>query len=168
MGDGVATARPRRGLFLRLGAKIPMLDPRLLIAARALAGWSQADLAAAAKVGLRTVLGLESGARDTKYSNVLAIMDALRRHGVELAQGSERFVGGVLVVRGGPSDWLLEKPVGQDAGQSGNVEMGEDGNASGEPAGGSTGNETVLDDVASEMEREPGMLKRPSQGRKER
>jgi DNA-binding XRE family transcriptional regulator len=93
-----------------------MLDPRQLIAARALAGWSQADLAAAAEVGLRTVVGLESGARDTKFSSVVAIVEALRRRGVELAQGSERFVGGVLVVRGGPSDWLLRNSV--EAGES--------------------------------------------------
>jgi hypothetical protein len=145
-----------------------MLHPRLLIAARALAGWSQADLAAAANVGLRTVLGLESGARDTRYSNVLAIMDALRRQGVELAQGSERFVGGVLVVRGSPSDWSSEAPVGQDGDQSGNVDASEAGNASAEFAATSAVPPTAPVDVASEIEREPGARKQPSQGRKER
>jgi transcriptional regulator with XRE-family HTH domain len=99
-----------------------MLDPRQLIAARALAGWSQADLAAAAKVGLRTVAGLESGARDTKFSSVVAIVEALRRRGVELAQGTERFVGGVLVVRGGESDWLLQNPAEEDPDQIGAIE----------------------------------------------
>jgi transcriptional regulator with XRE-family HTH domain len=145
-----------------------MLHPRLLIAARALAGWSQADLAAAANVGLRTVLGLESGARDTRYSNVLAIIDALRRHGVELAQGSERFVGGVLVVRGSPSDWLLEAPIGQDDDQSGSAQTSEDGNASGEAVGGSDVPAAAVIDVATEMEPEPEARKRPGKGPKER
>jgi transcriptional regulator with XRE-family HTH domain len=92
-----------------------MLHARQLIAARALAGWSQEDLAAAAGVGLSTVRGLEGGSRDTKFSSVLAIMEALRGCGVELAQGTDRFIGGVLVVRGSTSDWLPTLP---QAGQS--------------------------------------------------
>jgi predicted transcriptional regulator len=94
-----------------------MIHPRQLIAARVLADWSQADLAAAADVALRTIQGLESGDRDTRFSSVLAILDALRRRGVELAQGSERFLGGVVVVRGSPADWLDARQIGQDAGQ---------------------------------------------------
>jgi transcriptional regulator with XRE-family HTH domain len=90
-----------------------MLHPRQLVAARALAGWSQEELAAAAGVGLVTVKGLEAGFRDTKFSSVLAIVEALRRRGVELAQGSERYVGGVAVVRGSASDWLAGGPADQ-------------------------------------------------------
>jgi transcriptional regulator with XRE-family HTH domain len=90
-----------------------MLHPRQLVAARALAGWSQEELAAAAGVGLATVKGLEAGFRDTRFSSVLAIVEALRRRGVELAQGSERFVGGVMVVRGSVSDWLASGPAEQ-------------------------------------------------------
>ena len=82
-----------------------MLDLRQLVAARALAGWSQEDLAAAAGVGLATVRGLEAGFRDTRYSSVLAVLEALRQVGVELAQGGERYIGGVVVVRGSLADW---------------------------------------------------------------
>ncbi|NOG73676.1 helix-turn-helix transcriptional regulator [Roseicella sp. DB1501] len=89
-----------------------MLDARQLIAARALAGWSQENLAAAAGVSLSTVQGLEGGVRDTKFSRVVAIVEALRRHGVEFAQSSERFIGGALVVRGSASDWLQARPEG--------------------------------------------------------
>lgn len=88
------------------GISCPMLHPRQLIAARALAGWSQAELAAAAKVALTTVQGLEGGGRDTKFSSVVAILEALRQQGVELAQGSDRYRGGVVVVRGSAADWL--------------------------------------------------------------
>src|SRR5690348_11033267 len=99
-----------------------MLHPRQLIAARALAGWSQTDLAAAAGVGLSTVQGLEAGSRDTRFSSVMAIIEALRQRGIEFAQGSERYLGGVLVVRGSASDWLLEegRALPKSSEQSGN------------------------------------------------
>lgn len=89
-----------------------MLHPRQLTAARALAGWSQEELAAAAGVGLVTLQGLEGGFRDTRYSSVLAIVEALRRRGIEFTQGSERYVGGVAVVRGSTSDWVVDGPEG--------------------------------------------------------
>jgi transcriptional regulator with XRE-family HTH domain len=105
-----AVHRKRSNPFL--GARLRMLHARQLIAARALAGWSQEDLAAAAGVSLSTVRGLEGGSRDTRFSSVLAVVEALRRRGVELAQSSERFMGGVLVVRGSASDWLQAWPEG--------------------------------------------------------
>lgn len=83
-----------------------MVHPRQLQAARILAGWSQADLAAASAVAVSTIQTLEAGTRDTRLSNVMAILDALRRRGVEVAGGSERYIGGAVVVRGSEADWL--------------------------------------------------------------
>lgn len=117
-----------------------MLHARQLIAARALAGWSQEDLAAAAGVSLSTVRGLEGGSRDTRFSSVVAIIEALRRRGVELAQSSERFMGGVLVVRGSPSDWLCPMPSEEGGDPSRPVAHGDNGVLLGgtgpEPSGG--------------------------------
>lgn len=98
------------------GPRFPMVTSRQFIAARALAGWSQNDLAAKAGVSLSTIQGLEGGGRDTKFSSVIAVIEALRRHGVEFAQASERFVGGVLTVRGSTSDTPLEKSTGAGPG----------------------------------------------------
>src|SRR4051812_3398031 len=81
-----------------------MLHPRHFVAARALADWSQADLASAAGVALRTVQGLEEGSRDTRFSSVVAIIEALRRRGVEFAQASDRYAGGVVIIRGSDAE----------------------------------------------------------------
>jgi transcriptional regulator with XRE-family HTH domain len=131
-GGGLAGAVHTKPSNPCLGARLRMLHARQLIAARALAGWSQEDLAAAAGVSLSTVRGLEGGSRDTRFSSVLAVVEALRRRGVELAQSSERFMGGVLVVRGSASDWLQAWP--EEGGHSPeSAEDREDEGSSGGP-----------------------------------
>lgn len=85
-----------------------MLHPRQLSAARVLAGWSQEELAAAARIGVATVKGLEAGSRDTRFSSVLAVLKALRRQGIEMAASSDRFAAGLLIIRGSPADVLSE------------------------------------------------------------
>jgi hypothetical protein len=62
---------------------------------------------------------------------VLVIIDALRRRGVELAQGSERFVGGVMVVRGSVSDWLADDPADQGGKLPPSAERGQPGDTDG-------------------------------------
>lgn len=52
-------------------------------AARALLEWSQADLAAAAKVARQTVVDFERGARQPYANNLTAIRAALEAAGVE-------------------------------------------------------------------------------------
>lgn len=107
-----------------------------IIAGRALAEWSQADLAAASGVSLRTVQALEAeGGRDTLFSNVVAIVDALRRHGVEFASGSERYVGGVHAVRGSQADWLIERSLRQGPLVQNPPERGQREEVASEPIG---------------------------------
>jgi hypothetical protein len=79
------------------------------------------------RVGLATVKGLEAGFRDTRFSSVLVIVEALRRRGVELAQGSERFVGGVMVVRDSASDWLAGEPAEQGGNLPSPARRGQEG-----------------------------------------
>lgn len=81
-----------------------MFDPRLFVAARVLAGWTQQELASAAGVGLNTVQGLETGLRQTRTSSLQRVLDALLTQGVEVTLGSERWAYGVQVLRGGVVD----------------------------------------------------------------
>jgi len=89
-----------------------MFDPRLLVAARVLAGWSQQELATAAGLGLNTLQGLETGHRDTRTSSLQRVLNALLTRGVEVTLGSERWAYGVQVVRGGAAD--RSQDLGQD------------------------------------------------------
>lgn len=68
---------------------------------------------------MSTVQGLEGGGRDTKFSSVIAILEALRQRGVEIAQGSERYVGGVLVIRGSAADLLRGPAVASQSPEGG-------------------------------------------------
>jgi transcriptional regulator with XRE-family HTH domain len=61
---------------------MPIL-PKQSIAARGLLGWTQADLAEAAKVGLSTVKNFESELRVTKPENLSTLHSALERAGIE-------------------------------------------------------------------------------------
>jgi transcriptional regulator with XRE-family HTH domain len=79
-------------------------SPRLLVAARVLAGMSQAELAAAAGVATSVLQAIEQGRSDPKLSTVLALLDALKACGVELVPETERVAGGVLVIKGGETD----------------------------------------------------------------
>lgn len=58
--------------------------PRQSRAARELLGWTQADLAEAATLGLATVKNFESERRETTAANLKAIQRALEEAGVEL------------------------------------------------------------------------------------
>ena len=81
-------------------------SPRVLAAARALAGMSQSDLAAAAGVAVSVLQAIEQGRSDPKLSTVLALLDALKARGVELVPESERVAWGVLVTRGSEAERL--------------------------------------------------------------
>ncbi|WP_340672504.1 helix-turn-helix transcriptional regulator [Bradyrhizobium ottawaense] len=58
--------------------------PRQSRAARELLGWTQADLAGAATLGLATIKNFESERRETTLANLKAIQRALEEAGVEL------------------------------------------------------------------------------------
>ncbi|AMA58897.1 helix-turn-helix domain-containing protein [Bradyrhizobium sp. CCGE-LA001] len=58
--------------------------PRQSRAARELLGWTQANLAEAATLGLATVKNFESERRETTPANLKAIQRALEEAGVEL------------------------------------------------------------------------------------
>lgn len=81
-----------------------MLDPRLLVAARVLTGWTQQELASAANLGLNTIQGLETGRRKTRSSSLKRVLDALLEQGVEVTLGGERWSYGIQVLRGGIVD----------------------------------------------------------------
>lgn len=72
--------------------------PRLLAAGRALAGLSQAELAAAAGVSLKVVQRFESGSADPRLSSLQAMEDALRARSIEFVAPTDRHLGGVLLV----------------------------------------------------------------------
>jgi DNA-binding XRE family transcriptional regulator len=73
---------------------------RLLIAARALAGMTQSELAAAAGIALSVLQAIEQGKSDPKLSTVLALLDVLKAVGVELVSESMSVAWGVVVVTG--------------------------------------------------------------------
>ena len=52
--------------------------------ARAMLGWSQDDLARAANVARQTIADFERGARTPIANNILAIVNALERAGIEV------------------------------------------------------------------------------------
>jgi len=70
------------------------------VAARVLAGLTQPELAAAAGIAPSVLGAIEQGRSDPKQSTVLAILDALKARGVELAPETDRVAWGVLVNRG--------------------------------------------------------------------
>jgi ribosome-binding protein aMBF1 (putative translation factor) len=64
--------------------QMKQLAPEQARAARAWLGWSQADLAAKAHVGLSTIKDFEGGNRTPIANNLAAIQQALEGAGVEL------------------------------------------------------------------------------------
>ncbi|MBL6080754.1 helix-turn-helix transcriptional regulator [Belnapia sp. T18] len=74
-------------------------SPRLLVAARVLAGLNQSQLANAAGVAVSVLQAIEQGRSDPKLSTMLALVDALKARGVMLAPETERVAGGVLVMK---------------------------------------------------------------------
>ena len=77
---------------------------RLFIAGRALAGLSQSELAAEAGVAVSVVQAIEQNRSDPKLSTVLALLDVLKSHGVELIAETEHVAFGVMVVAGSEAD----------------------------------------------------------------
>ena len=78
-------------------------SPRTLPAARALAGYTQVELARAAGIAPSVLQAIEQGRSNPKLTTVNAIVDALKARGVELVGESERHAWGVLVVKGSPA-----------------------------------------------------------------
>ena len=58
-------------------------------AARAFLDWSREDLAAAAKVAVRTIVDFERGARSPQNSTLAVIAAAFEQAGIEFTNGSE-------------------------------------------------------------------------------
>lgn len=75
-------------------------SPRVLVAARVLAGLTQPELAAAAGIASSVLGAIEQGRSDPRQSTVLAIVDALKARGVELVPETDRVAWGVHVNRG--------------------------------------------------------------------
>ena len=55
-------------------------------ASRALLNWSQDELAERAGIAKQTVLRIESGSLDARFSTVNAVVSAFRRAGVEMGE----------------------------------------------------------------------------------
>ena len=71
-----------------------MLRPRLMRAARALAGWEQSDLAKASGISIATVRKIEQGAIGTRPRTEAAIIAAFERAGLQLIpEGSDGGAG---------------------------------------------------------------------------
>jgi predicted transcriptional regulator len=78
--------------------------PRLIVAARALAGLSQLELAQAAGVSLSVLKAIEQGQSDPKLSTVNDLTDALRAKGVEFCTGTQTMAWGICVARGSEAE----------------------------------------------------------------
>ena len=89
-------------------ASLDKYDFRALVrAARSLLGWSQAQLAQAARVGVATIADYERGARNPIENNLLAIRTALETAGIRF---TDEGLGGVILTRR-PAD---PPPMSQD------------------------------------------------------
>ena len=63
------------------------MTPKQVRAARALVGWSQADLAKEAGLGITTISDCELERRRTSFKTMGAIREALERNGVQFTFG---------------------------------------------------------------------------------
>ncbi len=81
-------------------------SPRVLVAARVLAGMSQPELAAAAGIAVSVLQAIEQGRSDPRLSTVLALVDALKARGINLVPETERVAWGVLVTKGSEAERL--------------------------------------------------------------
>jgi transcriptional regulator with XRE-family HTH domain len=72
-----------------------MFLPKQLIAARALAGWSRADLAKASNTGVETIQGFEAKGSDPRRSTLIAWRNALAKVGVEFTDETDEHGAGV-------------------------------------------------------------------------
>lgn len=74
-----------------------MMKPEHSRAARAWLGWSQADLAERAKVGLSTVKDFESGKREPIANNLAAMHAALTAEGIQMVFDKDGKPKGIAV-----------------------------------------------------------------------
>ncbi|WP_043342001.1 helix-turn-helix transcriptional regulator [Belnapia moabensis] len=81
-------------------------SPRVLVAARVLAGMSQPELAAAAGIAVSVLQAIEQGRSDPRLSTVLALVDALKARGINLVPETEQVAWGVLVTKGSEAERL--------------------------------------------------------------
>jgi transcriptional regulator with XRE-family HTH domain len=79
-------------------------SPRVLIAARVLAGLTQSELAAAAGIAVSVLQAIEQGQSDPKLSTINAILSVLRSHGVDLVQETDRVAWGAVVNKGSDAE----------------------------------------------------------------
>jgi transcriptional regulator with XRE-family HTH domain len=109
-----------------------MISAPQLRAARGLLGWSQAEAAEAAKVGLSTVRNFETGASTPIENNLAAIQRAFEAEGVEFTNGGQPGVRlaaftvltavrdniqGVELIRGagGKREWMTHQAAQEQA-----------------------------------------------------
>jgi len=71
-----------------------MIEPRQIRAARALLGWKQTDLAAAAKISIVALKNLELGLTDPRSSTINAIQAAFAKAGVIFLEDGDVRDGG--------------------------------------------------------------------------
>lgn len=76
-----------------------VLTPEQCRAGRALVGWSQDDLAAAAKVAKRTIADFELGRRSTYDRTLRDLREAMEQHGAVFLAAGEQVAGGPGVRR---------------------------------------------------------------------
>lgn len=77
-----------------------LLDGRLCIAARVLAGLSQAELAAKASLHVSVVARFEQGLTEPRRGTLQAIMQVLANHGIEILGQTDRYAGGIGLIKG--------------------------------------------------------------------
>lgn len=75
-------------------------SPRVIVAARVLAGYTQIELARAAGIATSVLQAIEQGRSNPKLTTINAIVDTLRTRGVELFGETDRVAWGVVVIKG--------------------------------------------------------------------
>lgn len=73
-------------------------SPRVLVAARMLAGLSQEDLAQAAGIAVSVLSAIEQGKSDPRNSTLIALVDALAERGVQIVNSGGGVVGGAVLL----------------------------------------------------------------------
>lgn len=71
-----------------------MIDAAQMRAARALLGWTMADLADKAGIALASIKNIERGASDPRASTLRAIQEALEGAGIQFVDGGDTRPGG--------------------------------------------------------------------------
>ena len=70
-----------------------MITPRQIRAGRALAGWSQGDLARESELASITIQAIEQGKSDPRSSTLGKIQAAFARAGIQFVQGGVQLTG---------------------------------------------------------------------------